>query len=258
MPVSCMIVELDLDRVIADRLDVHDADMTPAGERHFLTGAVALDLGRRAFHAQKLRRQTKAVTVIEGDGEHLFLAVDPDFRRPGGILLRSPPSGLAPTLRFDGVRDRLVLAERARFVHEHDGDAVPDRIGEARLLADQLLAHAIVAQRRLGQRADQDIQKLGIDRRGRRWLVFMGRECRSCHGPGSKTPSSRRDVSGARCNCRRGSCPFSTRRSRCRRARPNRGFPAKPAFPRARTGRSWRARSKGPKAVRARSGPSRH
>src|ERR1700732_1720770 len=39
----------------------------------------------------------------------------------------------------------LVIAERARLVDEHDRDAVADRVGQPRLLADQLLGFAIVA-----------------------------------------------------------------------------------------------------------------
>src|SRR5579885_1305162 len=51
----------------------------------------------------------------------------------------------------------LLVAEAARFVDEHDRDAVADRIGKTRLLAHQLLRRLVVAQRRLGQRADENL-----------------------------------------------------------------------------------------------------
>ena len=45
-------------------------------------------------------------------------------------------------------RDALAVVERARLVDQHDRDAVADRVGQASLLADQLVASAVVAQRR--------------------------------------------------------------------------------------------------------------
>src|ERR1700733_11475504 len=57
----------------------------------------------------------------------------------------------------------LVVAEAARLVDQHDRDAVADRVGEAGLVADQLLGRAVVAQRRLGQRAGPGLQELGVD-----------------------------------------------------------------------------------------------
>src|SRR5512134_1068222 len=58
----------------------------------------------------------------------------------------------------------LVLVERTGFIGKHDRNAVMNRIGETGLVADQLLALRVVAQRTLGQRANQDFQQLGIDR----------------------------------------------------------------------------------------------
>ena len=43
------IVEIDLDGVIADRNHFHDADMTAPGNDSFLSRAMALDLGGRAY-----------------------------------------------------------------------------------------------------------------------------------------------------------------------------------------------------------------
>src|SRR5882762_6308328 len=71
---------------------------------------------------------------------------------------RSRRRQLRPALRGD-----LVVAQRARLVDQHDRDAVADRIGEPGLFADQLLRGAVVAQRSLGQRADQDLQELRVD-----------------------------------------------------------------------------------------------
>src|SRR5580698_4113791 len=51
----------------------------------------------------------------------------------------------------------------ARFLGQHDRDAVADRKSELRRARDQLLLLGIVFKRRLGQRTDQDFQKLGID-----------------------------------------------------------------------------------------------
>src|SRR3546814_8179643 len=48
---------------------------------------------------------------------------------------------------------------------QHDRDAVADRIGEPRLIADQLLRRGVVAQRPLGQGADQELQQLRVDPR---------------------------------------------------------------------------------------------
>src|ERR1700676_2079738 len=57
----------------------------------------------------------------------------------------------------------LRVAQRAGLVDEHDRNAVADRIGETGLVADQLLRRPVIAQRPLGQRADQDLQELGVD-----------------------------------------------------------------------------------------------
>ena len=57
----------------------------------------------------------------------------------------------------------LLSIQPARFLRQHDRNAVADRIGELGLARDQLLLGGVVFQRGLGQRADQDFQKLGID-----------------------------------------------------------------------------------------------
>src|SRR6185437_9049000 len=50
----------------------------------------------------------------------------------------------------------------AGFVRQHDRDAVADRIGKSRLFAHKFLPFAVVMQRRLGERADEDFQQFGI------------------------------------------------------------------------------------------------
>src|SRR5947209_6207452 len=62
-------------------------------------------------------------------------------------------------------RGEFVVAQGARLVDQHDRNAIADRISEPRLLADQLLRLTVVAQRPLGQRADQDFQQLRVDLR---------------------------------------------------------------------------------------------
>src|SRR5438067_5661392 len=74
------------------------------------------------------------------------------------------------------LRRPLVVPQLARLVDQHDRNAVADRIGEPRLLADQLLRLAVVAQRRLGQRTDQNLQQFRIDLGG----FFHGRLPRGC------------------------------------------------------------------------------
>src|SRR5207248_6263773 len=87
------------------------------------------------------------------------------FRRSstgqGAAVFKARCSPLAD--RRQALGGDLVLAQGARLVDQHDRDAVADRIGEPRLLADQFLRGAIIAQRPLGQGTDQDFQQLGVD-----------------------------------------------------------------------------------------------
>src|SRR5260370_9558469 len=57
------------------------------------------------------------------------------------------------------LRGEFVVGQGPRLVDQHDRDAVADRIGEPRLLADQLLRRAVIAQRPLDSRADPDLQQ---------------------------------------------------------------------------------------------------
>src|SRR5215472_10834348 len=60
----------------------------------------------------------------------------------------------------------LFVGELAGFLGQHDRNAVADRIGESGFATDQLLPFAIVDQRRLRHRADENLEKLGIDVHG--------------------------------------------------------------------------------------------
>src|SRR4030067_1956261 len=60
------------------------------------------------------------------------------------LLMRAPLGLLA-----------LALVELARFLGQHDGNAVADRIGEARGAADPLPTLGIVVERGLGHRTEQ-------------------------------------------------------------------------------------------------------
>src|SRR6516162_1658080 len=86
------------------------------------------------------------------------------FRRSStGQRVVPPALTRAPSSGRRGLGRRLVVAQTPRFVDQHDRDAVADRIGEPRLLADQLLGLAVIAQRRLGQRTDEDLEQPRID-----------------------------------------------------------------------------------------------
>src|SRR5260221_9098556 len=69
-----------------------------------------------------------------------------------------------------GIRPRAAYSalrlERPCLVGEHDRDAVADRVGELGGAADQLLALGVIFERRLGERADQDLEELRIDGAG--------------------------------------------------------------------------------------------
>src|SRR3979490_234561 len=54
----------------------------------------------------------------------------------------------------------------ARLFGQHDRDAVADRIAELGGARDQLLLLAVVFERALGERADEDFEQLGIDAAG--------------------------------------------------------------------------------------------
>src|SRR5215218_2015901 len=71
------------------------------------------------------------------------------------------------------VKLQQVLLDWPRLLGKHDRDAVADRVSELGGARDQLLLLGIILERRLGERAYEDLEKLGIDemrralRRGR-------------------------------------------------------------------------------------------
>ena len=59
--------ETQTDGVVADRLQLHDADFALARDQHLLPGAVALHFGGRRIHAQVFRRQYEVLAGVESD-----------------------------------------------------------------------------------------------------------------------------------------------------------------------------------------------
>ena len=82
------VVKHQADSVIADGLDAGDGDMAFAGRRGFLAGTMALNLGRRRFHAQQFGAQRKAVAIFETDMKGALVGCEPDFGRQGGCHQR--------------------------------------------------------------------------------------------------------------------------------------------------------------------------
>src|SRR5689334_21080936 len=76
------VVELDPDRVIADRLDRHDADMAAAGDQLLLARPVALHFSRRTLDPQQLGRKAELGAVVEIDLQRLLGLLQPDLDRP--------------------------------------------------------------------------------------------------------------------------------------------------------------------------------
>ena len=140
--------------VVADRLDRDDADM-------------ALCRGRSASGAGHGPAPRRWDFPPEGT---------PPARRSGTVVERDvqqrAPGLVEPDLRGDTPS----LLQLARLLGQHDRNAVAHRIGQARLAADQLAGLAVILQRSLGQRTDQDFQQPRIDRR----LALRLRPVRPC------------------------------------------------------------------------------
>lgn len=58
------------------------------------------------------------------------------------------------------------VVKQARFLGQHDRDAVTHGKGKAGLPADQLLCSAVVGKRAFADRANQDGQQAGVETRG--------------------------------------------------------------------------------------------
>src|SRR3546814_17984424 len=59
------VIELQAHGVVADRLDLHDADMAAPGDDLLLARPVALHLGRGALPAQELGRIAEGLAGVE-------------------------------------------------------------------------------------------------------------------------------------------------------------------------------------------------
>jgi hypothetical protein len=64
----------------------------------------------------------------------------------------------------------LLSLNLPRFGRQQDWDAVADREGELGGFGNQLILVAVVAQRALGERADEQVQELRVD--GDRFALF--------------------------------------------------------------------------------------
>src|ERR1700730_3665019 len=122
--------------------------MGTAVDQCLLSRTVPLHLRGWALDAQVFGGKAKVAAVGEGDLKQLFPPLQAEFHRPSSRSARAH-LGL-PALTWASRRRQtfgcgLVIAERARLVDEHDRDAVADRVGQPRILADQLLGFAIVA-----------------------------------------------------------------------------------------------------------------
>src|SRR6516162_7911271 len=106
------------------------------------------------------------------------------FRRSStGQRVVPPALTRSPSRRRRALGRQLVVAQPPCLIDQHDRDTVADRVGEPGLLADQLLGFTVVAQRRLAQRADQDLEQSRVDFRCPFHAVLRGildrRACQS-------------------------------------------------------------------------------
>ena len=76
------VVEPDADGVIADRLDLEDADLAASGDDGFFLAAVALDLGGRALDPEQFGGVGDRQAVVPDDLEFLLRLLMADLLRP--------------------------------------------------------------------------------------------------------------------------------------------------------------------------------
>src|SRR3546814_1858387 len=86
----------------------------------------------RSLDPQQLRGQRESAAVVEVELEDLFVLAKPDLGRP--VLRR-----VVVRRHAAPHRSRTSIVDGAGFVDQHDRTPVAARIGELRLLADQLL-----------------------------------------------------------------------------------------------------------------------
>src|SRR5690606_32247727 len=101
------IVEDQSDRVIPLGPDLHDADVTSAGDDRLLPWAVPHYLGGRTLHPKELGGQGERLAVVEGDVETLLGSLQADLDRPvGRVEIVSQASGPARRDRSAAPRRR--------------------------------------------------------------------------------------------------------------------------------------------------------
>src|SRR5436190_1119724 len=82
-PGVVQIVEFDAHGIIADRLQIHDPDMSASSDNRLLARPVALHLGRRALDPEIFGGEAEFFAVVERDLEPLGGALQAQFDRPG-------------------------------------------------------------------------------------------------------------------------------------------------------------------------------
>src|SRR3546814_19742300 len=80
------VIELQAHGVVADRLDLHDADLAAPGDGLLLVRPVALHPGRGAIHAQELGRIGAGLAGLEADPQALRGGDRLSLRRPVGAI----------------------------------------------------------------------------------------------------------------------------------------------------------------------------
>src|SRR5436305_12420354 len=79
------IVEFDAHGIIADRLQIHDPDMSASSDNRLVVRPVALHLGRRALDPEIFGREAEFFAVVERDLEPLGGALQAQFDWPGRL-----------------------------------------------------------------------------------------------------------------------------------------------------------------------------
>src|SRR5215204_552816 len=100
------------------------------------------------------------MTAVSPTAHITFCTLD-EFLRPQ-IFSIALPARVGESGEGEG-RNAASAFQLARFLRQHDRNAVADRVGELGRAGDQLLLLGVIFQRALGQRADQDFQELRID-----------------------------------------------------------------------------------------------
>src|SRR5207248_4100741 len=79
------IVEFDAHGIIADRLQIHDPDMSASSDNRLLARPVTLHLRRRALDPEIFGGEAEFLAVVERDLEPLGGALQAQFDRPGRL-----------------------------------------------------------------------------------------------------------------------------------------------------------------------------